>query len=281
MPVWATLKGLPLSTVSRSNHPIDKESRDLISKRYHRLTAAVNKTFWYSSNDTTHSLYVGSYGRGTAIESSDLDVLMELPQDEWRRYDSYGGNGQSRLLQAVRSALLDTWPTTRIHADGQVVVADFSDGMKFEVLPAFRQDVSWDPYPNFWYPDSNQGGRWLTANPKAEQDALSKKNKESNGLLYDTCRHIRYVHAKWYSSYHLSGILIDTFTYDSIGSWQWGNPGESTAAHGDYERMLLRKYNSLTANGLVPPVSAPGSGEQVDTRGSVECLGKVLRFMAG
>ncbi len=269
-----------MNTVSRSNHPIDKETRDLISKRYHRLTAAVNKAFWYGSSDTAHSLYVGSYGRGTAIESSDLDVLMELPQDEWRRFDSYGANGQSRLLQAVRSALLDTWPTTGIHADGQVVVANFSDGMKFEVLPAFRQEVSSGLYPHFRYPDSNQGGRWLTTNPKAEQDALSKKNKESNGLLYDTCRHIRYLHMLLYPSLQLSGIAIDTFVYDCIGDWHWASLGMPTAEHGDYERMLLCKYNSLTRNGLASPaLFAPGSNARVDVKDSIGCLGKVLRFM--
>lgn len=76
---------------------------------------------------------MGSYGRGTAIDTSDLDVLVQLPKAEYDRYDSMRGNGQSRLLQAVKNAILEVYPRTNVHADGQVVVLDFSDGMKFEV----------------------------------------------------------------------------------------------------------------------------------------------------
>ena len=83
-------------------------------------------------------MYVGSYGRGTTINSSDLDVLFELPQNEYNRYDLVKGNGQSRLLQAVRNAILTSYPRSEVRADGQVVKVLFSDGMKFEILPAFK-----------------------------------------------------------------------------------------------------------------------------------------------
>ena len=78
-----------------------------------------------------HSIYVGSYGRGTAINTSDLDVLIQLPDSEYERFSSMYGNGQSRLLQAVKNAILDTYPNTDIKGDGQVVVVSFVDCMKF------------------------------------------------------------------------------------------------------------------------------------------------------
>ncbi|WP_443606833.1 hypothetical protein [Alistipes putredinis] len=39
----------------------------------------------------------------------------------------------------MKNAILQTYPNSDIHGDGQVVVINFSDGIKFEVLPAFRQ----------------------------------------------------------------------------------------------------------------------------------------------
>lgn len=122
---------------------VDASTRSLISSRYKRITKAANREFWGSDSETAHSLYVGSYGRGTATSASDLDVLLSLPREEYERYDGYRSNGQSRLLQAVKDAVLGTYPRTGIRADGQVVVVDFSDGMKFELLPAFERVDVW------------------------------------------------------------------------------------------------------------------------------------------
>ena len=81
---------------------IPMDTRTTISARYKTITKAVNREFWNSISETAHSLYVGSYGRGTAIGTSDIDILFELPRSEYDRYDIYKGNGQSRLLQAVK-----------------------------------------------------------------------------------------------------------------------------------------------------------------------------------
>ena len=69
--------------VRQNTEIIDAATRSLISMRYKTITKAVNKEFWNSISDTAHSRYVGSYGRGTAISVSDLDVLVELPQNEF------------------------------------------------------------------------------------------------------------------------------------------------------------------------------------------------------
>ena len=51
-------------------------------------------------------------------------------------YTTY--NPQSRLLQVVKKAILESYPRSDVKGDGQVVVIKFSDGMKFEVLPALK-----------------------------------------------------------------------------------------------------------------------------------------------
>lgn len=266
-----------MDTVVQRGERISAEQRSLVSQRYKRITRAINMEFWGSESETAHSLYVGSYGRGTAIDTSDIDILIELPRSEYERYDAHKGNGQSRLLQAVKTAIQSTYPRSDIRADGQVIVIDFSDGIKFEVLPAFKQlDFfgSWNG--KYDYADTNMGGNWRSTNPKAEQDAMAVRNRESNGLLYDTCKHMREIRDSHFSSYHLSGIVIDSYVYEHIGDWHWLNPGESsTQPRGTYEKKL---YNDCPSWGFT--LHAPGSGDFVNTTKDVECLMKVLNYMS-
>lgn len=267
-----------MDTVQRHGEKISKDQRDTITQRYKRITKAVNSEFWGIDSETAHSRYVGSYGRGTAIDTSDIDILVELPKNVYEWHDALRGNGQSRLLQAVKNAILQTYPRSNVHADGQVVVIDFSDGMKFEVLPAFRQT---DWYGNwngkYNYPDTNMGGNWRSTNPKAEQDAMRERNRESNGLLFDTCRHMREIRDNYFSSYHLSGIVIDSFAYHHIADWHWLREGEAPSKHpsGTYEKRLYNECPFWSFN-----LTAPGSGDAVNTTRDVDGLRKVLNYMS-
>ena len=237
----------------------------------------MNVEFWNSESDTAHSLYVGSYGRGTAIDTSDIDILVELPRDEYERYDAQKGNGQSRLLQSLKNAILTTYPNSNVSADGQVVVILFSDGMKFEVLPAFEQlDYYGRPTGKYDYPDTNMGGNWRTTNPKAEQDAMREKNRTSNGLLFDTCKHMRQIRDTYFSNYKLPGIVIDSFAYHYMGGWYWPAPGEtSSQPTGSYEKNLYRTCPSYSID-----LYAPGSGMRVEASDYLDTLNKVLNYMS-
>lgn len=270
--------GLP---VKQHSEIISLDTRSTISKRYHTITAAVNQAFWNSQNNTQHSLYVGSYGRGTAIDTSDIDILMELPESEYTRYDSVAGNGQSRLLQAVKNAIENSYPRSEIHADGQVIKILFSDEMRFEILPAFKpRDYLYNISNPYTYPDTNMGGNWRSTNPKAEQEAMKEKNKISNGLLYDTCKHFRMVRDNYFSSYHLSGIVIDSFVYIAINDWHWLNDGEQQSLSAlTYEQILLQNLNGLESY-ISKYLKAPGSGQAVRSSDSIECLKKVVKFIA-
>ena len=263
--------------VTKHEEIISKDTRTTISKRYQTITKAVNREFWNSSSEILHSLYVGSYGRGTAINTSDIDILMELPKTEYERYDVYKGNGQSRLLQAVKKAIQATYPRTEVRADGQVVKVLFTDGMKVEVLPAFIINDSFGN-TSYQYPDTNMGGNWRATNPKAEQSAMQEKNSASKGLLFDTCKHMRYIRDNYFNSYHLSGIVIDSFVFAEIAGWIWLPPSSNPATpDGEYERRLynafVNKYRYMTT------ILAPGSNQQVDLTRSKECLEKVLYKM--
>lgn len=115
-----------------------------VRNRYHAITRRINVDFWGTSSDTDNSWYAGSYGRGTAISTSDIDILVELPPGEynnaWAR-SLFGGNGPSALLQKVKRSLSATYPQTKLRGDGQVVVAEFADGVRFEIVPVFRAET--------------------------------------------------------------------------------------------------------------------------------------------
>ena len=186
-----------------------------ISTRYKNITRRLNSDYWTTTSDTAHSLYVGSYGRNTAIQGiSDLDMIFQLPYSVYEQYNNYSGNGQSALLNAVKTSIEKTYSTTSIRADGQVILVPFNDGITFEVVPAFiNKDDS------FTYPDSNNGGRWRRTNPKPEIEAIRARNAVCNGNLILLCRMMRSWKNKW--NVPIGGLLIDTLAYQFIESYTY------------------------------------------------------------
>lgn len=258
---------------------IPRETIAEISARYHRIVRAVNRKFWSSESDRDHCLYVGSYGRGTAIVTSDIDMLVEIPVEQRYRFSSYSGNGQSQFLQAVKDAITKAYPKSEITADGQVVKVDFREGMKFEVLPAFSVDRRGKAV--YEYPDTNMGGHWKTTNPKAEQQKIGIQDRLSNGLLRETCRQIRALRAKAYPGRRVSGIMVDSFVYLAIGGWKFQSEYARNLNWRLYWQALLGCYNSITSHGSHhPDLQAPGSEMKVDKPEGWDVLGKILSRMA-
>lgn len=193
---------------------ISQSVHDNISYRYKRITKQLNKDFWNSESDTNHSLYVGSYGRDTEIHVSDIDMLMKLPYSYYETYNNYQGNGQSALLQAVKNSIQKTY-NSFIKGDGQVVVVDFTDGIRYEILPCF---VNKDGH-SFTYPDTHDGGQWKTTDPSPEIKAIREANIAWNYNLKRLCRMARVWKDVW--SVPIGGLLIDTLAYDFMSKWKY------------------------------------------------------------
>ena len=185
-----------------------------IATRSGNITRRLNTDFWATTSDTSHSLYVGSYGRNTAISGiSDVDLIFQLPYSVYRQYNSYSGNGQSALLQAVKTSIERTYATTNIRADGQVIQIPFTDGVIFEVVPAFDNDDG-----SFTFPNANSGGSWQITNPRPEIKAIRDRNAATNFNLVPLCRMMRDWKNKW--SVPIGGLLIDTLAYQFIENWE-------------------------------------------------------------
>ena len=186
-----------------------------ISQRYKAITKRLNTDFWETDSYTSHSLYVGSYGRNTAIHgTSDVDMIFQLPYSVYKQYDDYSSNGQSALLQAVRNSVKKTYSGTNIGADGQVILIPFNDEITFELVPGFvNKDDS------YTYPDSNGGGSWKTTNPKPEIEAIRTRNSTCNNNLVPLCQMMRTWKKNW--SVPFGGLLLDTLAYQFIIDWKY------------------------------------------------------------
>jgi predicted nucleotidyltransferase len=197
------------SNLRMSNNTVSK-----IQNRHKQITKRINIDYWNTTSEISHSLYVGSYGRGTEIWTSDIDMLVQLPYEIYKKYDNYSSNGQSALLQDVKAVLQKTYSTSHIKGDGQVIGINFTDGINFEIVPAFiNKDNS------YTYPDTNNGGRWKITDPRKEIGAMDSRNKDTNKNLKRLCRMARAWKAK--CNVPMSGILIDTLAYRFINDWAY------------------------------------------------------------
>jgi hypothetical protein len=245
----------------KDNYNITQALIGSISYRYKRITRQLNTDFWSTNSETAHSQYVGSYGRDTAAKGlSDLDIAFILPYREYEKYKAYQANGQSALLQAVKTSIRKTYPTSESFGDGQVVVISFDDNLKFEVLPVFdnKDGQSWT------YPNANDGGSWKVCNPRAEIAAIAKRSDDTNRNLKYLARMSRV----WAShcSVPISGMLIDTLAYQFIENYEWRDKSFL------YHDFMARDFFDYLSNQDQKQTvwRAPGSGSHIQRTGVFE-----------
>ncbi len=218
------------------NIRISSDNVSKISDRYKRITKKLNREFWGTDSETSHSLYVGSYGRDTDIHVSDVDILFQFPYSIYEKYNSYSGNGQSALLQEVKDYIKEIYPKSpHIKGDGQVIGVNWDDGICFEIVPCFiNKDNS------YTYPDSNNGGSWKTTNPKPEIEEIREKNKAWNYNLKELCRMARAWKDEW--SVPMGGLLIDTLSYNFLKNWSYRDKAYA------YHHWMVRDFFEYLKN---------------------------------
>lgn len=246
------------------NANLQVSEANVISQRYCAITRRLNIDFWNTDSETAHSLYVGSYGRNTAIHGiSDVDMLFQLPSSMYTQYNGHLYNGQSALLQAVRESIKRTYAITSVGADGQVICVPFTDKISFEVLPAFVRDDN-----SYLFPDSNNGGSWRVTNPRPEIAAIRDRNTNCNFNLVPLCRLMRAWKGLW--TVPISGLLIDTLAYQFIGNWQYRDKSFF------YHDFMCRDFFLFLANqdGNQTVWKAPGSGQHVSKSGNFQYKAK-------
>lgn len=266
-------------SVKKNGELIPSNYRNKVSQRYRVITKVINEAFWNSTSEKSHSFYVGSYGRHTAVNTSDIDVLVEIPGTVFDSLEYNAGNIPSRFLQKIKNPIVSHYSNSDVRADGQIIKINFYDGIKFEILPAFLEKDYFGNEIYYKYPDSNKGGSWRPTNPKKEQQAMYEENKYSNDLLFNTCRHIRSLRDEKYSSYKLPGIFIDSFVYNFLNQHLWFFSNDGNKSSISFELTLYRYFQENVLG--EETILAPGSRQKFDIDDEYKyVLERILYLMA-
>lgn len=173
------------------------------------ITKKLNKNYYDIEDEEANMYIVGSVGRTTAKKNtSDLDILFDLPSSVYTRINDNEGNKQSQLLQEVKNVLKEKYPNTDLKGDGQVVVINFSK-FTVELVPGFKQNDG-----KFKYPDTNEGGSWKFTDPIPEIDECKKVDEETNQNFTNICHMLRAWKNK--KGFKFKGLLIDTLVNEFL-----------------------------------------------------------------
>ncbi|SDH81852.1 SMODS domain-containing nucleotidyltransferase [Myroides phaeus] len=229
-----------------------------IENRFGLIIQRLNSDFHNLESKTENGIYVGSYGRTTAINGvSDLDLIFVLPDILYSQYNDRQGNKQSQLLQDVRDSIKKTYPSSKVRGDGQVVVIEFKNDF-IEVCPCFLKSDG-----SYTFPDSNNGGTWKKTNPIPEALEINNYNNLCNKNLIILCRYIRAWKNK--CGVKIGGLLIDTLVYDFFKS-----DTKYKEYTFEYHHLLIKDFFEYLANLNDNRVYwyAPGSNQHVFKKNS-------------
>lgn len=162
-----------------SNLRMSSDTVSTIQYRYHQITKRINLDYWSSSSETTHSLYVGSYGRGTEIWTSDIDIIVQLPYSTYEKFNAYKSNGQSALLQEVK--------------DKSYLYYDFMSRDFFKYLEEL------DENQNYWLAPGSQ--RYVWKNGEFHTKAKTAYNNAVSAISYENSNYSYSAKQKWREIY--------------------------------------------------------------------------------
>jgi hypothetical protein len=229
---------------------LTQDQRDDGTVKHRGVRQCLNKAYWGTNSDTDNSFLVGSWGKGTRVRPPrDIDVLFQLPDSVYHRYEQRIGNKQSGLLQEIKAVLEKTYTNTTMSGDGQVVVIPFAS-FKVEVVPSFRLTNG-----KYWICDTNGGGKYKTIDPKEEIAQIKASDTNTNG---NTSALIRMMKC-WQKVclVPLKSFHIELLATEFLQSW--AHKGESSVYYDwmvrDFLRFLISKANTY--------LYAPGTYEMM------------------
>lgn len=247
-----------------SNIKVSDSDMKKIRDRRDQIANRINSDFWGCSSYDNHRIFVGSFGRGTKTHFSDIDLLVWLPYETYCKYNNYLGNGQSALLQAVKTSLQKTYSTSHIAGDGQVVGLEFTDGIGFEIVPAFVNNDG-----SFTYPDTHDGGSWKVTDPRSEIDAVTEIDKECNGNVKKFAQMIR--EWNYTNNVQMPGIIIDIFVCNFLKNYKYKN--ESFTYYDWFSRDFFKYISEIAVT--QNKFQAMGSGRYIQYDGYFQYKAKL------
>ncbi len=190
------------------------DNQDLIIQRGKEIALALNNYYWRIKSDTRNILYLGSFGRDTAIkELSNVNLMVVLPPQEYQRLEKWPGNVQRTMLREMRDFM------TKINEDAHIsqdncLLLPYNKPPIFEILPA----VAAPKKNGYIYPDPDNGGSWGIFNPVREIEVLDEFNYNFNGKV----KHLARMTRAWKFQHKVvfPSMLIDTLAMSFMDDWE-------------------------------------------------------------
>ena len=211
---------------------------------------ALNRHY-YGVSDLDNSFLIGSWDKYTRTRPPrDIDLYFVLPYNVYQRFESVQGNKQSALLQEIKRVLQNTYPNTGLRGDGQVVVVDFYR-MSVEVVPAFALRDS----QQYWICDTHNGGRYKTADPRAESSNIASVNSSCNNNL----RPLIMMMKAWQSHCNvpIKSFWIELVSAEFLQQSRWNQMGYY------YYDWIMRDFFAYLYHRANQYVCIPGTGELI------------------
>jgi len=211
--------------------------------KYRGVAKKLHDKYYETEYNGDTKFLFGSYKTKTntrpITEKHDVDLLFKIPDETFQKFDDYEGNGQSALLQEIKTVLNEKYTTTdKIRAWGKVVLVTFADGThNVEVLPAYEQDDG-----TFLIPNSENGGSWDSFDPRSQVVKFQISNDKTDGLTGDLTRMIktwkRNITTLNYGSYKIIDDVINFLDSEF----------ENGVDYDEYQNVVLNFFDYLKRN---------------------------------
>jgi hypothetical protein len=231
-----------MSTSSRfdkflSNIGLTADNRADAQTKYGGVAKKLHSHYYGTTYDGSTKLLIGSYGKQTGVRPPrDVDLLFLMPFHDYARFTNYKGNGQSALLQEIRSVLQEKYTTTeKIRGDGQVVVVPFKNGHTVEVLPAWRSKSK-----QFIIPNTHDGGSWKIVDHNAEFANVGDSDTRSNGNTRNLIKMMKVWQAE--CSVPIKSLVLELRAVNFLAQWKHYNQNSNY-----YDWMVRDFFGGLIA----------------------------------
>jgi hypothetical protein len=210
----------------------------------------------------SRAVRVGSLYKATAIRGiSDLDFFVVLRREDVRWGESY--KASSTILNSVRAAIRDRFPSSDIGRDGSAVRVTFANGIGIDVVPAMFDSALPSGHPMYSIPDGE--GAWLLTAPDAQRLFFQRADAKSGGKL---SRAVQLVKA--WSQYRMSPLPLSSFYVESAlaAAEAAARVRTYSAVVGECFRVLAGRgatalRDPLGISGLIHPTRTEAQGEMV------------------
>jgi len=226
---------------------------------------------------------IGSLQRNTRIQprsndTFDIDILVIL--GEFHRIATDGsGVSPSDAIDKVYKIMKEhgTYKKMDPSKDYPTVYIEYSDGIKVELVPAYKDFIYEPKGRGYRIPKSYY--EWTSADYDYDAEYISKRNKETNGYLIPLIKMLKAVKRNLFpemKSYHLEALAVNVIP--AIVSY-WKNKRYSISFP-----FLVYSFFCIAKDDILKSVKVPGSKSpnadtySIDKNRLAEIFGKICNY---